>query len=520
MKVDIRKENSSPRAVLAFSFLSAVYWLKSKLRFCWGKATAHPPQSHGLTVSRENSKYPHRTRAAGFLIVFVLVGAARIALAHGGNQFVPRFQEFSNPEGRFANLNLGGPTDPDKNAFFQDIGINGRRCVTCHQTSDAWTVTPPHIQDRFNATNGTDPIFRPNDGSGCPTQDVSTLKARRSAYSLLLDKGLIRIELQVPATAEFTVLNNDNPYGCASISEISAYRRPLPTTNVPYLSTIMWDGRETLKNPDGTFQPIANDLTKQATDATIIHAQGPALTAEQTQQILDFETQIFTAQTHDRHAGDLDDDGAKGGPEPLSKQEFFIGINDPLGQNPTGVAFTSKIFNLYMKWNHIEDRRYDEHTEARRSIARGEHLFNTLQIPITGVGGLNDALSQPVINGFCGTCHDSPNVGDHSVPAPLNIGIADASRRTPDLPLVTVICNATGVETQVTDIGRAMVTGKCADIGKFKGPILRGLAARAPYFHNGSAASLDDVLDFYNTRFNLNLSQREKEDLVAFLKTL
>ena len=106
------------------------------------------------------------------------------------------------------------------------------------------------------------------------------------------------------------------------------------------------------------------------------------------------------------------------------------------------------------------------------------------------------------------------------MPAPLNIGLVDPSRRTPDLPLVTVMCNATGKITQVTDIGRAMVTGKCADIGKFKGPILRGLAGRAPYFHNGSAATLNDAVDFYNTRFNLQLSQRDKEDLVAFLKTL
>lgn len=520
MKMGIPKEMNSPRAVLAFSFLSAVDWLKSKPRSGLRKTTERAPQSHGSPTSSENQKYPHPKRVVVFLVVFVLVGAAGIALAHNANQFVPRFQEFSDPEGSFANLNLGGPTDTGENAFFRDIGTNGRRCVTCHQASDAWTVTPPHIQDRFNATNGTDPIFRPNDGSGCPTQDVSTLQARRDAYSLLLNKGLIRIELQVPENAEFTVLDNDNPYGCTSTSAISAYRRPLPTTNVPYLSTIMWDGRETLKNPDGTFQPVTNDLTKQAADATTTHAQGPVPTVEQLQQILNFETQIFTAQTHDRHAGDLDDDGARGGPEPLSTQQFFIGINDPLGQNPTGAAFTSKIFNLYRKWNHIEDRRYDEHTEARRSIARGEHLFNTLQIPITGVAGLNDALKQPVINGLCGTCHDSPNVGDHSVPAPLNIGIADASRRTPDLPLITVVCNATGVETLVTDIGRAMVTGKCADIGKFKGPILRGLAPRAPYFHNGSAASLDDVIDFYNTRFSLNLSQRDKDDLVAFLKTL
>jgi len=57
-------------------------------------------------------------------------------------------------------------------------------------------------------------------------------------------------------------------------------------------------------------------------------------------------------------------------------------------------------------------------------------------------------------------------------------------------------------------------------VGKIKGPILRGLAGRAPYFHNGSAATLLDAVNFYNTRFDLNLTQQEKDDLVAFLKTL
>jgi hypothetical protein len=492
--------------------------MKSKIRFLLARH-AQPEVRSFATSSGRNEQPTKKRRVVMVLSAPLLIGAGGLALAHNTNSFVPEYQEFADPEGRFANLNIGGPTDPAKNAFFQDLGTNGRRCITCHQPNDAWTVTPSHIRNRFNATNGTDPIFRTNDGAGCPTQDVSTVEARREAYSLLLNKGLIRIEQQVPVNAEFTVLDNDNPYGCTSINAISAYRRPLPTTNIPYLSTIMWDGRETLKNPDGTFQSITNDLAKQASDATITHAQGAALTAEETQQILDFETQVFTAQTHDHRAGDLDD-GALGGPANLSKEHFFIGINDPLGLNPTGAIFTNKVFDLYREWNHIEDRRYDEHTEARRAIAHGEHLFNTLRITITGVGGLNDALNQPIINGFCGTCHDTPNIGDHSVPAPLNIGLVDAERRTPDLPLVTVICNATGQITQVTDLGRAMVTGKCADIGKFKGPVLRGLAARAPYFHNGFAASLGDVIDFYNTRFNLNLSQRDKEDLVAFLNGL
>jgi len=73
---------------------------------------------------------------------------------------------------------------------------------------------------------------------------------------------------------------------------------------------------------------------------------------------------------------------------------------------------------------------------------------------------------------------------------------------------------------QTTDPGLAMITGKWADIGKFKGPILRGLAARAPYFHNGSAATLLDAVNFYDTRFNIGMSAQQKSDLVAFLSAL
>jgi cytochrome c peroxidase len=65
-----------------------------------------------------------------------------------------------------------------------------------------------------------------------------------------------------------------------------------------------------------------------------------------------------------------------------------------------------------------------------------------------------------------------------------------------------------------------LITGQCADIGKLKGPILRGLAARAPYFHNGSAATLQDVVEFYDQRFNIGLTNQEKTDLAAFLNSL
>ncbi|HYL10676.1 MAG TPA: hypothetical protein VEU31_08055 [Candidatus Acidoferrales bacterium] len=478
-------------------------------------------------VSKHRIRNPfQKGRAALFtslLTCATLLLAGGLFATGGDGEFhssIPNLKPFHDPSGELSTFTTQGSIDTN-NPFFQDLGTNGRRCVTCHQASDAWTVTPPHIRERFEDTDGTDPIFRTNDGSTCPSNDVSTLEARRKAYSLLLNKGLIRIELSVPAGAEFTVANNDNPYGCTSLDDISVYRRPLPSTNLGFLSTVMWDGRETFKNPDGTFKSITFDLSDQAVGATLGHAQAVhAPTPDQVHQIVDFETALFTAQFRDNEAGLLDAHGARGGPVALSQQPFFIGINDPLGLNPTGAPFSSTIFTLFEKWLTIPDSEYNERTEARRSIARGEQLFNTLPIPITGVGGLNDALKVPVIHGFCGTCHDTPNAGDHSVSAPLNIGISDASRRTPDLPLITLRNIKTGELIQTMDPGRALISGKWADIGKTKGPILRGLAGRAPYFHNGSAATLGDVVDFYVTRFNLNLSERDKDDLVAFLKTL
>jgi cytochrome c peroxidase len=153
-------------------------------------------------------------------------------------------------------------------------------------------------------------------------------------------------------------------------------------------------------------------------------------------------------------------------------------------------------------------------------VARGQDLFNSFPIEIRGVAGINDALGVEVVHGFCTTCHDAPNAGDHSVALPIDIGVVAASRRTADMPLFTLRNKATGQTVQTSDPARALITGKWADIGKTKGPILRGLAARAPYFHNGMAASLRDVVDFYDGRFSLGLTEREKNDLVVFLNAL
>lgn len=420
---------------------------------------------------------------------------------------------FPNSSGVSQTVTPTGSIDASS-AFFQNLGTNGRTCNTCHQADQGWTVTPEKIRARFIASAGTDPIFRPVDGAVCPTAKVSTVVARVAAYRLLLTKGLIRIDRPLPANAEFSIISIDDPYSCSTPTDLSVYRRPLPSTNLPFLSAVMWDGRETVPG-----QSMQANLTTQALDATTGHAQGQPPTQAQLNSIVQFEMNMFTSQLRDRAAGRLDTDGATGGPKNLSQQEFFIGINDPLGLNPKGTQFDPEAFKLFQNWQQGNNDSRAQ-IRAKESIQRGEQIFNTRPIHITGVAGLNDNLGIADIPGTCTTCHDSPNVGDHSVVAPLNIGLTDESVRTSDLPLFTIQCKATGEIFKTTDPGRAMVTGKCADIGKFKGPILRGLAARAPYFHNGSAATLMDAVNFYDTRFNLGLTDQEKADLVAFLRSL
>jgi hypothetical protein len=455
-----------------------------------------------------------------FVLVFsatALTGLSRMASATEPGRGDLRF---SNPAGIHRTMITRGSLDRD-NPFFADLGTNGRSCFTCHRPAQGWTITPAELRERFVRTAGRDPIFRTNDGSNCEGAVASTLAQRRRAFSLLLTKGLIRIGVKVPAHAEFDVIDVDDPYRCgAPLSAVSMYRRPLPTANLAFLSTVMWDGRQTTAG-----KAIEEDLVAQARDAVTSHAEGAPPSEAELHAIVDFELGVFTAQERDLFAGSLHDSGARGGPRRFVHQPFCIGINDPLGMLPAvpgacatpSTSFDPNVFTLFDRWRKAR-------SPERQAIARGEKLFNTRQFVIDAVSGLNggpqDPVPGPIQGGTCTICHDTPNAGNHSVSMPLNIGIAEASRRTSDMPLYLLRHRSTGELMQTTDPGRAMVTGRWRDIGKFKGPILRALAARPPYFHDGSAATLADVIEFYDTRFSIGFTEEEKADLLAFLRAL
>ena len=469
---------------------------------------------------RDDTVTPADSRRDGRLLV-MRRGILRAVDARGRGGSTRRRADYTNAAGVLRTLHTSGTIDRT-NPFFEDLGTNGRRCVTCHQPAQAWTITPEELQARFARTDGLDPIFRTNDGSNCEGADVATIDGRRRAFSLLLAKGLIRVELS-PArecrvrnrrrwTIPISAASQWPPHPCTA-----ARCRP-PTSQ--FISGVMWDGRESAAG-----RAIREDLIQQARAAVVGHAQGAPPAEAQLAAIVDFELGLFAAQALDRLAGSLSVQDARGGVRPLAVQPFCIGINDPLGMLPSmpgacaapSPGLDANVFTLFGAWAHTA-------SPARQAIARGETIFNTRRFVIDAVPGLNggsaDPVAAPIATGTCTVCHDTPNAGNHSVPMALSIGIADASRRTPDLPLFTLRNKATGEMVQTTDPGRAMVTGHWRDVGKFKGPVLRALAARAPYFHDGSAATLSEVLEFYDKRFRIQLSDREKADLLAFLQAL
>src|SRR5690242_3019911 len=155
-------------------------------------------------------------------------------------------EPFRDPSGLVATFDVNGRID-NRNPFFQSLGTNGRSCATCHVASQAMSISPPDVRRRFEATHGQDPLFAAVDGANCAT----VTRGDRAGHSLLLQHGLIRVALTLPTNTQFTISAVHDPYGCALSNAsgqltVSVYRRPLPATNLSFLSAVMWDGRETL----------------------------------------------------------------------------------------------------------------------------------------------------------------------------------------------------------------------------------------------------------------------------------
>ncbi|MEP6652889.1 MAG: hypothetical protein ABJA82_05995 [Myxococcales bacterium] len=388
---------------------------------------------------------------------------------------IPNNLPVQNLTGSSTTFSTAGSVDL-QGPFFEALGTNERTCGSCHASDQGWTISAAGTQQLFDATRGKAPIFRAVDGANAPDADLSTLRARRDAFSMLLKRGTIRVGIGMPDGADFELAAVDDPYGHACADELSLFRRPLPATNLAFASGVMWDGRV-------TGSSLQDALASQANGATQGHAQRPTPLDQATRnQIVAFETGLFTAQIFDRTIGPLDVNGGHGDAEDLA-----------------GQTVVDARWDLFDAYRDSGDPKY-------QALYRGQELFNTRR--------------RPDGHGSCQGCHSQSNVGTSVKGSFFNIGTAAGTRREPDQPLYTFTELSTGAVVQVTDPGRALITGKFADLGRFKVPALRGLAARPPYFHDGSARTLVDVVAFYRKVLGFVFTDDEAADMQAFLAAL
>jgi cytochrome c peroxidase len=392
-------------------------------------------------------------------------------------------------------VNRDGAVKTEGHPFFEALGENGRSCITCHQPSNAMSVSVEAIRRRWLETAGKDPIFAAVDGSDCPNLPQDDARS----HSMLINRGLFRIASPWPPKAadgktiqpEFKIEVESDPIGCnldarlglrSPNASISVYRRPRMAANLAYVTNgetgtpvkmrLMTDGRET-------------SLLDQAITAIRGHEEAAQLPSRaKLLQIVNFERQIFTAQSGDSRGGLLTESD---GPALLGPKHLAEGKSAP----PVAASLVA-----LAGWMNPPGPPLAEFQKRfRESVSRGSALF---------------------AQETCTRCHSAA-----SAAVPMEIGTVNRASKDEagPLPLFKVTCNA-GKVIYTEDPGRALVTGRCADVGAIVMQQLRGLAARAPYFSNGSARNLRDVIDFYDKRLKLNYSEEQKQDLENFLKVL
>jgi hypothetical protein len=257
-------------------------------------------------------------------------------------------------------------------------------------------------------------------------------------------------------------------------------------------------------------------------DAARTHLQmmGP-LSAESIAALRSFELSLFTAQQIGQNGIELDSLGAHGGPATLR-------------DSPAGAlgSIGVRVFSEFAAWENISPEEQasltPEQREFRQSVARGARVFRDKTFLITDSSGINSPMGfgNPVRNS-CVFCHNMTRMGNDVAPGQVDLGTTTMpfADPQPDLPLFRITCTGRphpyyGRVILTHDPGFALTTGRCADVGKITLQSLRGLAARAPYFSNGSAETLGAVIDYYERRYNIGYTPQERQDLINLMSVL
>jgi len=467
-------------------------------------------------------------------------------LEPGSNTILPEFDAFDSANGTLGVLNASGPVNTEGHPFFTALGTNGRACVNCHQPTYAMSVSAAGLQERWRLTDGKDPVFAAFDGSNCPGLPQN----QESSHSLLLKRGLFRIPLAwpprnadgSPKPVEFTIEFVRDPTTCKTSREyglnsaqptISVYRRPRPAANLKYVVSggapiVLKTGTLADLDPD-TGKPVSMNLMSdarepslnaQALSAIMGHEQARvAPSRQQIEKIVEFESQVYAAQAAHIFGGPLADTGAPVALGPAALRDHKAGVLGDKEYDP--------VFGLFNAWKGPD--------YFRASVARGADIFMFRQFWLRDAAHINSiGLGNP-LKRTCATCHNAQMTGQDLSAGWVDVGTTNFPTWTEpstwaessELPVFKITCSRDadphpylGRVIYTTDPGRALISGRCVDVGSIVMQQLRGLSARAPYFANGSAKTLREAVDFYDRRFDMKLTDSEKEDLINFLGVL
>ena len=351
---------------------------------------------------------------------------------------------------------------------------NGRSCADCHMPDDNFQLSPASARARFEALqakretdkNADDPLFRPIDAD-----DFRINGDNAANYSNLVENGLVRVTLPLPANVKLIDPQTGQP---SDETSVDLWRAVMPVLNTaitgPDGTLPIWPpppvrvpimGQDPIgPNPQGGYQHDGRfgTLQEQARGALFAHA---GVSIEPPQRMLDdlaaFQQTLFSSPGVEQLANAILS-GSSSLPDPdpeLSELEQH-------GK----VVFNRSCAQCHGGTLHPSSSTPDATLSGIRTIVRYHNILTACPRPAT----------------------------DGIAPCPQRLARNARSYRI-------TLANGTFQFVTTSDPGRLLLTGQPGDLGVMDMTQLRGISKTAPYFHNNSAATLEEVLDHYEALF-------------------
>jgi cytochrome c peroxidase len=430
-------------------------------------------------------------------------------------------------------------THPGRRLFEKALpGSNGRSCATCHVLDEDTTLHPESVAARLARDPG-DPLF--------DRLDAEDPKAETLSFEHL-KKGLIRVVLPLPDNMD--LIDFAGNVSTPPERTIEVWRGVPSVADTAFTAPYQLDGRQAT-------------LEDQAQAAITNHSQGPKLLRRELEQLADFERQTFSSPRA-WFVARLIDYGLPLGEIPVpekfaplnAKEKRGLDVYERACQACHGSATSDRIID-----REVHDVAFPElgpDGNVRFEIVGGK------PVPLLRARPDDEFLNVGFGFGSYAGQLGKAKVFNSDIELPRYrfrfYSDATRQRAVVDLPLVPATQSGDPFDFRPqlgadgapivgpnltpqlfsTDPGRAVISGDPADFEAFDVPPLRGIARTAPYYHDNSMETLEDVIDNYS-RFVLRaipplqlqvhppetpdtppeaLSPEEKADLLAFLRRL